>query len=95
MTAAGKLCIALFLSMPHSRERRERLTIFRSDDGGRSWPRRLVVHAGPSAYSSMLLQGGRILLLYESGEAEGDFFADRISFARIRLGEDSVLGLPP
>ena len=82
-------------SSTHSRSTRERLTVFRSDDGGRSWPRKLLVHAGPSAYSSMLLSGGRILILYESGEAVGDFFADRIVFARLRLEEASPLGPPP
>ena len=43
---------------PHA-QRRERLTLHRSDDGGRSWPRSLLLHAGPSAYSSLtLLPGG-------------------------------------
>jgi sialidase-1 len=49
----------VFNSKPDSSRRRERLTIFRSDDGGASWPRRLLVHNGSSAYSSLLfLRGG-------------------------------------
>jgi len=49
---------ALFLSKPESAARRKRLTIFRSDDLGRSWPRSFLVHKGASAYSSLLFLGG-------------------------------------
>lgn len=49
----------VFISKPDSSRRRERLTIFRSDDGGASWPRRLLVHPGSSCYSSLIfLRGG-------------------------------------
>jgi len=49
---------ALFLSKPESVARRERMTIVRSDDLGRSWPRSFLVHKGASAYSSLLFLGG-------------------------------------
>jgi sialidase-1 len=57
----------LFNSKPDSSRRRERLTIFRSDDGGASWPRHFLVHNGSSAYSSLLfLRGG------DKGVGDGD-----------------------
>ena len=84
----------LFFAAPNSVQRRERLTLHRSDDGGRSWPRSLLLHAGPSAYSSLtLLPGGCLGVLFERGERRSSFFAEQIAFVRLPLaasGESSV-----
>lgn len=85
----------LFFSHPSSPLGRERgqMMIYRSDDGGHSWPQRLLVHDGPAAYSSLLLlpDGDRLGLLYERGERPGSFFAQRIVFERIAFGQGTPL----
>ena len=83
----------LFFSGPHSHLTRERMTLRRSDDGGRTWPRTLELHRGPAAYSSMqFLPNASLGVLYERGETPGAFFAKRIVFERVRLNEHSALG---
>lgn len=48
------------------RNHRNNLTIWMSDDDGRTWPRSHVVHDGSAAYSSMVrLDDNRVGLLYE------------------------------
>ena len=49
---------------------------------------------GPSAYSSMRLLPGNSHLgvLYERGETATAFFAQKIVFERVKLGEESPLG---
>ncbi|MBN2451670.1 MAG: exo-alpha-sialidase [Lentisphaeria bacterium] len=52
---------------------RERATVWASFDGGRTWPVKRLVHAGPSAYSNLGVgrsgtpSQGRIYLLFEGG----------------------------
>lgn len=88
----------LFFSHPNSEAGRERLTIHRSDDGGRTWDRSLLVYRGPSAYSSLKLLAGppggpsHIGILYERGERPLSFFAERIVFERVPLSPESSLG---
>lgn len=84
----------LFFSGPSSTAGREKLTLRRSDDGGHTWPRSLLLWAGPSAYSSLRLlpDGVHLGVLYERGEGVGAFFAQQIVFERVRLGEESPLG---
>ena len=75
----------LFFCNPSS-DRREMLTIRRSDDGGLSWSRAYCLEEGPSAYSSLgLTSDGALAVLYERG--------DRISFAKIPSHVDGPLGL--
>lgn len=46
--------------------RRDHLTVWRSDDGGDSWPVAREVYAGSAAYSNLVaLPGGRVGLLFE------------------------------
>lgn len=57
-------------SPPVSPERGERvrMTVRLSRDDGRTWPAARLIHAGPSAYSSLArLPGGNVGLLYEAG----------------------------
>lgn len=59
---------------------RERMTIHLSRDDGKSWPSKLLVHEGPSAYSSLArLPDGKIGLFYEKNKD--------IAFARISISE--------
>ena len=49
--------LSLFYSGDNSTSHtRERLTILRSDDDGKSWRRHLLIDAGPSAYSCLVAQ---------------------------------------
>ena len=55
-----------------------------SRDEGKTWKSSRVLHAGPSAYSSLTpLPGGRIGCLYERGSAKP---YERIVLARFTLG---------
>ena len=74
----------LFFCNPAS-DKRELLTVRRSDDGGKTWARAMVLEEGASAYSSLaLLTDGRLGVLFERG--------DRISFASIPSHEEGPLG---
>jgi sialidase-1 len=58
----------LVFSNPASTERREKMTVRASLDGGRTWPWRRTLHAGPSAYSCLAaLPDGEMAILYEAG----------------------------
>jgi sialidase-1 len=60
----------LFFSNPASVERKN-MTIKRSTDDGATWPKSHVVHAGPSAYSDIVLMSEQeIGILYEGGVAK-------------------------
>jgi sialidase-1 len=75
----------LYFSNPAAATR-SRMTVKMSLDRGRSWVAPLLVHEGPSAYSSLAAFGRRnktIGLLYERGE-KGPY--ERITFARIQSG---------
>ena len=74
----------LFFCNPSS-DRREMLTVRRSDDGGKTWARALLLEEGASAYSCMgLTHDGFLGVLYERGH--------QISFARIPSHPDGPLG---
>ncbi len=71
---------ALLFSNPASEDRREKMTLRASEDWGISWAHRLVLHAGPAAYSDLvILEDGLIGCLFESGE-ESPY--EQIVFAR-------------
>jgi sialidase-1 len=71
--------VQLLFSNPAS-SKRERLTIRRSDDGGKTWPAAGLLDAGPSAYSCLtILPDQTIGCLYERGEKSP---SERITFAR-------------
>jgi sialidase-1 len=60
----------LLFSNPAS-TRRERMTVRRSDDGGKTWPFARVLHEGPAAYSCLAaLPDGTLACLYERGERD-------------------------
>ena len=85
----------IFFAAPSSPTARAQLTLRRSDDGGKTWPRQMLLHNGPSAYSSMRLSpnGRAIHILYERGETPSAFFAAKVVFERIRLDSaDTPIG---
>jgi len=70
-------------SNPAHAERRENMTVRASLDGGRTWPSRRTLHAGPSAYSCLAaLPDGDMAIVYEAGK-ESPYEA--IVFARFGL----------
>ena len=78
---------SLFFTGLASTAARARLSLWRSVDGGHTWPWSRLLHAGPAAYSSMrVLANGTLGVLYERGESRFAFFAQRIVFERIELG---------
>ena len=80
MIAAGRLVL---FSNPASTTR-SRMTVRLSDDGAHTWSRSRLVWEGPSAYSSLAwLRGGKIGLLYESGDANP---YERIAFVAFGIG---------
>ncbi len=74
----------LYFANPASPTRRERLTVRMSLDSGATWPRQRVLHAGPSAYSDLVvLDHARLGLLYEAG---GRSPYESIVFEQVELG---------
>jgi sialidase-1 len=64
---------------PGSRARTH-MTVRLSDDEGRTWPRRLLLHAGPAGYSALAQAGdGSLLCLFEAGEEN---YRETITLAR-------------
>ncbi len=60
--------IVLF-SNPTSETKREKMTVRISYDEGKTWPKAIVLHEGPSAYSCLgILKDGAIACFYEAGE---------------------------
>lgn len=73
----------LFFTNADSSSRRERLTLKKSADGGRTWTLVKVLHAGPAAYSTIVPIGGNSLgIFYECGERDS---IERMEFQRVRV----------
>ncbi len=69
--------------------KRERLTVRASLDDARTWPRQLILHEGPAAYSDLVrLPSGTAACLYEAGEKNA---YETIVWARFGLAD---LGKP-
>ena len=87
----------LIFSNPASADRRERMTVRTSRDGGRIWSEGLLLHVGPSAYSSLATLTPRasaadaapvVACLYEAGAAHP------YEEIRFRTIDRAALGLP-
>ena len=66
----GRAGVILFAN-PASRASRANLTVRASYDEGQTWPARLMLCEGPSAYSDLaVLPDQRVACLYESGQKE-------------------------
>lgn len=60
----------LLFSNPASKDARTHLTVRLSTDDGATWSHRTLLHAGPSAYSQLVVLGdGRVACLFEAGES--------------------------
>jgi sialidase-1 len=75
--------ILIYSGPGHPKQRRD-LTILASDDEGKSWHNRRLLHAGPAAYSDLVKLGGnRIGVLFEAGNK----LYDQILFATFTLDD--------
>lgn len=73
----------LLFSNPASKSERINMSVRLSYDEGKTWPISKVLHAGPSAYSSLaVLSDGNIACLYEAGD-ESPY--EKIVFAEFSL----------
>jgi sialidase-1 len=62
---------ALFFSNPNSKQRREKMTVRMSLDGGQTWPRSILLDQKGGAYSSLAMVDEKTLgILYESSVAD-------------------------
>jgi sialidase-1 len=76
---------ATFLFANPASLKREKLTLRVSEDDCKTWPRAVVLHAGPAAYSDLaVLRDGTILCAYERGVKNA---YEEITLARIRPDE--------
>ena len=61
------------------------MTVRASFDDGNNWIRKLLLHAGPSAYSDLaVLADGKVSCLYERGEK---FPYEQIALARFSISD--------
>ena len=83
----------IVFSNPASNDKRVNMTVRVSFDEGQTWSASKVLHAGPSAYSSLaVLPNGEVGCLYESGQKHP---YESIVFARLPLpGLDDFQSLP-
>lgn len=69
----------LWFSNPAS-EKRERLTVRKSEDGGRTWGKSVLLHEGPAAYSDLAIaEDGAVFCFYECGDQSP---YERLTFCR-------------
>ncbi|MFK7849254.1 MAG: exo-alpha-sialidase [Rhodothermales bacterium] len=77
----------LLFSNPASKTKREHMTLRASFDDGKTWPKKLLIHAGMAAYSDLVrLPGNYIGIFYEAGPDQ-DHGYQGIAFERIALSE--------
>ena len=75
----------LVFSNPANRDSRANLTLRLSNDNGKSWSKKVVVHQGPSAYSDIVwINKKKIGIFYEGGEKSP---YEGISFEIVKLSE--------
>eukprot|EP00928_Gymnodinium_smaydae_P039255 TRINITY_DN26849_c0_g1_i1.p1 TRINITY_DN26849_c0_g1~~TRINITY_DN26849_c0_g1_i1.p1 ORF type:complete len:607 (+),score=67.53 TRINITY_DN26849_c0_g1_i1:40-1860(+) len=55
---------------------RARVTVWRSTDGGRTYPRKQLVDAGLSAQTSLQFRSGKLMLMYEQADPVADSPSD-------------------
>lgn len=77
--------VLLYSNADHDGHERQRLTVWASFDGGKTWPVKRLVEEGPSAYSSLAAgrpdtpSEGAILLQYEYGAGRNVYVGGRIA----------------
>ncbi len=86
--AKGRKPVLAF-SNPASARSRTAMTVKLSYDEGKSWTKKLLLHAGPAAYSNLVtLPNGNLACLYESG-TKGAY--EHIVFSEMQWDEFSPL----
>ncbi len=79
--APNESAATIVFSNPASPNGRVNLTVRLSPDNGQSWPKAVVLHPGPTAYSDLaLLKDGSVGCLYEAGQKSP---YERIVFATL------------
>ena len=79
----GKELDLLILSNNATNDGRKNLTVTISNDDGKTWKNKILIHEGPSAYSCLtILPDGNIGLLYENGEKSP---YEGISFIKLKI----------
>lgn len=74
----------LFFSNPASTSR-ENMTVKMSVDDGNSWPKKYVVHTGPSGYSDIvILSDSQIGIFFEAGTSD---YRDGLAFKAINIAD--------
>jgi len=97
LPVAGK-DILVFSNLDTDRPKRERVTVWASFDGGKTWPVKRLVHDGPSAYSSLTAgrpgtpSEGSIYLHFEAGQGSR---VARLNLAWLIEGEPTGDGEQP
>ena len=92
--------VLIFSNLDTKRAARERITVWTSFDGGKSWPIRRLVQDGPSGYSSLIAgrpktpSEGWIYLHFEGGPGGGSQVA-RFNLSWLLAGESTGDGVPP
>jgi sialidase-1 len=82
----------LLFSNPADPKTRIKLTVRASDDNAATWPRALLLHAGPSAYSSLIALGeNEAGCLYERGDKRA---YEKITFARFTTQDLAATASP-
>jgi sialidase-1 len=65
---------------------REKITVWASGDGGKTWPVKRLIHDGPSAYSNLgvgrhgTASEGKIFLIFEGGPKDPHGAVQMVSF---------------
>ena len=92
--------ILIFSNLDTAKPKRERMTVWASFDGGRTWPLKRLVFEGPSAYSSLTAgrpstpAEGWIFLHFEGGPQGGSTVA-RFNLSWLLAGETTGDGEIP
>jgi len=92
--------ILIFSNLDTKRAKRERITVWASFDGGKTWPVKRLIHDGPSAYSSLCAgrpetdSAGSIYLHFEGGPRGGSTVA-RFNLTWLLAGEKTGSGEIP
>ena len=93
--------LLVFSNLDTTRATRERVSVWLSADGGRTWPLKRLVDAGPSAYSSLAAgrpgtpSEGWIYLFYEGGPGGRGGQVARFNLAWLLKGTPTGDGTMP
>ncbi len=73
----------IYFLNPASKDKRENMTLRRSEDQGKSWTAKMVIHPGPAAYSDVVIINERKLGVFFEGGKKSPY--EGIAFQIIKL----------